>query len=111
MKKTIYISGFIRDKFPKIVTAIEAIATTPFSKYKILPEAKKDRVLATAQGRAQAMVANGKRPTNQTRNIWLVSSHEREDDAGIRIVMNVPMFIDYATCIDRNLTLTGLCGH
>ena len=111
MKKTIYISGCIRDKSPKIVRAIETIAKTPFSKWRILSEAKKDQVIAKARANATRARANGRRPQHQTTNIWLVSTKEREDYAGIRIVMNVPLFIDYATCIDENLTLIGLCGH
>ena len=111
-KKTLYISGKFRDKSPQMVRAIETIVTTtPFSKWNILVETKKDHVIAKARDRATRARANGQKPANQTRNLWLVTTQEREDYAGIRIVMDVPLFIDYATCIDRSHTLTGLCGH
>ena len=112
VKKTIYISGSLRAKSPKIVRAIETMATkTPFSKWKILAETRKDHVIALARAKVMRAQANGLKPKNQNTHLWLVSTREREDYAGIRIVMNVPLFIDYATCIDRNLTLTGLCSH
>jgi hypothetical protein len=111
VRKTIYISGCIRDKSPTKVRAIETIAQTPFSKWRILSEAKKDQVIAKARANATRARAHGQKWQHHTMNIWLLSSKEREDYAGIRIVMNVKLFIDYATCIDKNLTLTGLCGH
>ena len=110
VRKTIYISGCIRDKSPTTARAIETIANTPFSKWRILSEAEKDQVIAKARANATRARAIGHRPS-QTLNIWLVPSKEREDYAGIRIFMNVPMFIGHALCIDKNLTLTGLCGH
>ena len=110
--KILYMSYKFRDKFSKMAVAIETIVTqTPFSKWKILAESRKDDVIAKAQDRATRARANGKKPANQTRNLWLVTKQEKQDYAGIRVVMNVPLFITYATCIDRRLTLTGLCGH
>ena len=120
--KTLYTSGKFRDKSPKMAVAMETIvAKTPFSKWNILVETKKDHVIAKARANATRARANGRKPANQTTNLWPVTTQEKEDYAGIRIVMNVPLFIDYATCIDRNLTLislsqrpvslTGLCGH
>ena len=111
-KKTLYMSYKFRDKNSKMAVAIETIVTkTPFSKWTILAESRKDHIIAMARDRARRAQANGKKPANQTRNLWLVTKQEKQDYAGIRVVMNVPLFITYATCIDRRLTLTGLCGH
>ena len=112
VEKKLYMSYKFRKKNSKMAVAIETIVTkTPFSKWTILAESRKDHVIALARDRARRALANGKTPTNQTRNLWLVTKQEKQDYAGIRVVMNVPLFITYATCIDRRLTLTGLCGH
>ena len=111
-QKTLYMSGKFRDKFSKMAVAIETmVMNTPFSKRNIMAETKKNHVIAKARESAARAQANDKRQNNQTRNLWLVTNQEKEDYAGIRVVMNVPMFITFATCIDRNLTLTCLCGH
>ena len=111
-KKTLYMSYKFRDKSSKMAVAIETIVTKiPFSKWNILAESRKDHIIAMARDRATRAQANGKKPVNQTRNLWLVTKQEKQDYAGIRVVMNVPLFITYATCIDQNFKLTGLCGH
>ena len=111
-EKFLYMSDKFRHKFSKMAVAIDTmVMNTPFTKWKILPEAKKEIVIAQVRASAARAQANGKKPTNQTRNLWLVTKQEKQDYAGIRVVMNVPLFITYATCIDRRLTLTGLCGH
>ena len=98
VNKTVYISGLLRDKSPKTVRAIETIARTPFSEWKILSEARKDQVMARARANATKK--------NQTRNFWLVSKKEREDYAGINNVMSILKFMSMVTCIDRSLTLS-----
>ena len=111
-QKFLYMSDKFRHRFLKMAVAIDTmVMNTPFTKWKILPEAKKEIVLAQVRQSAARAQANGKKQLNQTRNLWLVTKQEKQDYAGIRVVMNVPLFITYATCIDRRLTLTGLCGH
>ena len=104
MHKQIYISGPVREKYPKAARAIESIAARKLSHYRILAEVRKDAVIAKAR-------ANAAKKKNQTRNIWLVSTKERDAYAGLNSVMNVPKFIRTVTCIDRSLSLTGLCGR
>ena len=94
----------VREKWPKAVRAIESIAARPFSHYRILAEVTKDVVIAKCR-------ANAVKKKNRTRNIWLVSTQERDAYAGLSNVMNMPKFIETVTCIDRSLSLTGLCGH
>ena len=62
MHKQLYISGHVREKWPKAVRAIESIAAGPFSHYRILAEPEKDAVIAKARDNA----ANN---NNQMRNI------------------------------------------
>ena len=104
MHKQLYISGHVREKWPKAVRAIESIAAEPFSHYTILAEARKDAVIAKARTNA------AKKKKNLMRNIWLVSTKERDAYAGLSNVVNVPKFIRTVTCIDRSLSLTGPCG-
>ena len=103
MHEQLYISGHVREKWPKPVRAIESIAAEPFSHYRILAEAKKDAVIAKTR-------ANAAKKKNQMRNIWLVSTKERDAYAGLDNVMNVPKFIRTVTCVGRSHSLTGLCG-
>ena len=104
MHKQLYISGHSREKWPKAVRAVESIAAEPFSHYRILTEARKDVVIAKAR-------ANAAKKKNQMRNIWLVSTKERDAYAGLSNVVNDPKFTRTVTRIDRSLSLTGLCGR
>jgi hypothetical protein len=111
-QKCLYMSDKFRHRFLKMAVAIDTMVTnTPFTKWKILPEAKKEIVLAQVRQSAARAQATGKKQLNQTRNLWLVTKQEKEEYTGICSVMNVPMFITYAACVDKNLTLTGLCGR
>ena len=105
MHKQLYISGPVREKWPKAVRAIESIAARPFSHYRILAEVRKDVVIAECRANA------AKKKKNRMRNIWLVSTKERDAYAGPGNVMNIPSLMQTVTCIDRSLSLTGLCGH
>ena len=111
-QKFLYMSDKFRHRFSKMAVAIDTmVMNTPFTKWKILPEAKKEIVIGQVRARAARALANGKKQPNPTRNLWLVTKQEKEDYTGICSVMNVPMFITYAACVDKNLTLTGLCGR
>ena len=66
MHKQLFISGHVREKWPKAVRAIESITAEPFFHYGILTEARKDLVIAKAR-------ANAAKKKNQMRNIWLRS--------------------------------------
>ena len=104
MHEQLYISGPVRAKWPKAVRVVESIAARPFSHYRILTEARQDVVIAKTR-------ANAAKKKNLMRHIWLVSTKERDAYAGFRNVVNIPKFIQAVTCIDRTLSLTGLCGR
>ena len=111
-EKFLFMSNKFRHKFSKMAVAIDTmIKHTPFTKWKILPETKKDTVIDKIRASTARALANGKKQPNQTRNLWLVTKEEKEDYTGISLVMNVPLFISFAGCIDKNLTLMGICGR
>ena len=111
-KKFLYMSNKFRHKFSKMAVAIDTmIKHTPFTKWKILPETKKDMIIDKIRASTARALANGKKIPNPSRNLWLVTQEEKEDYTGISLVMNVPLFISFAGCIDKNLTLMGICGR
>ena len=67
MHKQLYISGPVREKWPKAVRAIESIAARPFSRYRILAAVRQDVVTAKCR-------ANAAKKKNQMRNRWPVST-------------------------------------
>ena len=111
-KKFLYMSQAFSQRFSKMAVAIDTMVRhTPFTRWKILPEvlrASRQNTLRESTARA---LANGKKQPNEKRYLWLVTKAEQKHFLGISLVMNVPLFISYAGCIDKTLTLMGICGR